>query len=181
MSRRAKILVVSVLTIVSLLYGFGERLLTEGRKRPDNSVRVLKVNDGDTITVVIGRRNERIRLIGMDAPELQQRPWGDRAKDYLNKLVTVSSRHVTLEYDVERRDKYGRLLAYVRLADGRLANEEMLRAGYAVLFTFPPNVRYVDMFTAAQQEARQKEIGIWGKDGIREQPVEFRRKHPRYR
>ncbi len=176
-----KILVVGVLTVASLLYGFGGRLLSEGWKRPENSVRVLKVNDGDTLTVVIGRHNERVRLIGIDAPELLQRPWGDRAKDYLNKLVASSSRHVTLEYDVERLDKYGRHLAYVRLADGRLANEEMLRAGYAVLFTFPPNVRYADRFTAVQQEARQKQIGIWGRDGIRERPEEFRRKHPRYK
>lgn len=144
-------------------------------------VRVIRVNDGDTLTVLDGRRHRKVRLIGIDAPELGQRPWGDRARAHLERLVAGAGWTVTLEPDIDRIDKYGRSLAYVRTADGRLVNEEMLRSGNAVLFTFPPNVRYVGRLTEAQREARRKRIGIWERGGLDERPADWRRSHPRQR
>jgi len=127
---------------------------------------VVNVYDGDSITVRYdsGKR-AKVRLIGIDAPEMTDIPRARASidavpcRDYLDGLL--AGKHVLLEYDVEKTDKYGRTLAYVYLPDGRMANEEMLRAGYARLLTVPPNVKYVERFRAAQEEARAASRGLW--------------------
>jgi micrococcal nuclease len=146
-----------------------------------NNVIVRSVNDGDTISAMVGNHFEKIRLIGIDAPEIGQQPWGEIAKRHLQEMLVSSSWKVTVEYDVEMRDKYGRLLAYLRTKDGRMVNREMVRGGYAVLFTMPPNVKYVKEFVAAEKYARKKKIGIWSRNGLKERPVVYRREHPRFR
>lgn len=143
------------------------------------SARVVAVHDGDTLSVVIGRRKERVRLIGIDAPELSQRPWGANAKKHLRELVTLSGNSVVLEFDLDKRDKYGRLLAYVRTLDNKLINLEMVRNGYAALYTFPPNVKYAERLREGQRYAREGRLGIWGRDGLKEIPGEYRREHQR--
>jgi len=142
-------------------------------------VTVDRVNDGDTITVIINRRKEKIRMAGMDAPEMGQAYWGRMAKDHLRDIIASSSWKVRLEYDVVRRDKYGRLLAYVWTKEGKMVNAEMLAHGYAVLFTFPPNVRHVDELRAAQEQARDRKLALWGDRGIKQAPADYRREHPR--
>ncbi|HEX8949774.1 MAG TPA: thermonuclease family protein [Dissulfurispiraceae bacterium] len=156
-------------------------------------VRVVRVNDGDTVTVRARGRDrkglfslrsllgttERVRLIGIDAPELYQDPWGRQAKKYLKKLLSENDWLVDIELDVEHRDKYGRLLAYLWGKDGRMINERMLEAGYAVLFTIPPNVKYAERFVAAQKRAEALRAGIWKNGGLRESPYEWRKRHPR--
>ncbi len=139
---------------------------------------VLRVDDGDTITVRIDSRREKVRLIGIDAPEMGQFPWGLKAKRHLQEILP-SSQEVFLEFDINRRDKYGRLLAYLRTRDGMMINEEMLKDGYAVLFTFPPNVRYVMELRAAQRYARERRLGMWANGGPDELPWHYRRTHPR--
>jgi micrococcal nuclease len=62
---------------------------------------------------------------------------------------------------VERRDQYGRLLGYAYLSDGRMLNEEIVRAGYANLLTHPPNVKYQERFLMAYREARENGMGLW--------------------
>lgn len=146
-----------------------------------DGLRVIRVNDGDTITVLQGRRHRKVRMVGIDAPELGQRPWGEKARRHLERLMAGSGWTVTLEHDMDPIDKYGRTLAYVWTADGRLANEEMLRSGNAVLFTYPSNVRHVDRLTEAQREARQSRIGIWERGGLGERPSDWRRSNPRQR
>ena len=164
--------------LVALLFVSSERALAGVGDKAGNAARIVRVNDGDTITVSINGRREKTRLIGIDAPEIGQGPWGERAKRHLEDIFS-SSRSVSIEYDVERRDKYGRILAYIRTADGRLVNAEMLREGCAVLFTFPPNVKHVEEFTSAQRQARERKRGIWGKGGLSQLPVDWRRQHPR--
>ena len=68
-----------------------------------------------------------------------------------------------LELDVQMRDPYGRLLAYVWAPDGTLFNMAILREGYAFVYTFPPDVRYVDLFLACQRESRERGRGLWGR------------------
>lgn len=153
----------------ALSYGQGETILAE----------IVRVNDGDTISVVLGGRREKVRLIGIDAPELHQRPWGMRAKRRLEELLNNSGPRVTLEFDMVRRDKYGRLLAYLWTADKRLVNLEMVKDGYATLFTFPPNIRYADSLRKAQRNAKERGTGIWGQDRLKEKPEYYRRLHPR--
>lgn len=147
--------------------------------------RVTEVHDGDTISIrvsgIIGipMTIERVRLIGIDAPELRQEPWGRIAKRYLKKIISKSDWVVNVEFDVERRDKYGRLLAYLWDKNGQMINEKMLENGYAMLYTIPPNVKYTERFIAAQKRAQTRQIGIWGIDGIRESPERWRKEHPR--
>ncbi|MBI5639654.1 MAG: thermonuclease family protein [Nitrospirae bacterium] len=177
--KQIRIISVAVLTIVSLFYGLAGRFSSEGKSSTDDLVSVRSVNDGDTITIILNNRDERIRLIGIDAPEMGQRPWGKRAKEHLEQLIASSSWAVMLEYDVDRRDKYGRVLAYIRAKDRKLVNEQMLRDGYALLYTFPPNVKHVDILSKAQSEARDRKLGIWGKAGLKERPRNYRKQHPR--
>ncbi|GAB4484082.1 MAG: hypothetical protein OHK006_07370 [Thermodesulfovibrionales bacterium] len=168
----------------AVYYGVMERHQPEKHAFPPSVGRevtaaVTSVSDGDTLTVVTERGEEKIRLIGIDAPELAQRPWGARAKKQLEKLVAQSLYQVRIEYDVDERDKYGRLLAYVFTREGLFINEDLLRNGFAVLYTFPPNVKYVERFTAAQKFAQDTRAGIWGKGGLGTMPSDYRREHPR--
>lgn len=142
-------------------------------------VSVLRVHDGDTVSIIIGNTEEKVRLIGVDAPELGQEPWGKRAKRKLQEIMRKTDKTVRIEFDVEERDKYGRLLAYLWTKDGRLINEEMIRSGYAFVYTVPPNVRYVDRFRRAQEIASKRRVGIWGEKGLEERPSDYRKTHPR--
>lgn len=127
---------------------------------------VVRVIDGDTIEVAIDGRQETVRLIGVDTPEtvhptIGVEPFGPEASAFTKRLLPPGTR-VWLELDVQERDRYGRLLAYVYLPDGRMLNAELLRAGLAQLLTVPPNVRYVELFTRLQREARETGRGLWG-------------------
>ena len=168
-----------VLIIVSLLSGCTAGDSSDGNKKDGRVIFVERIADGDSIEAVIKGTREQIRLIGIDAPELAQRPWGKKAKKYLEELVAASGWELRIEYDVEKRDQYSRILAYLWTRDGMLINEEMLRSGLAVLFTFPPNVKYVDRLRAAQVIARENTTGIWGKGGLRQLPSDYRKEHPR--
>ncbi|NCO84588.1 MAG: thermonuclease [Nitrospirae bacterium CG_4_10_14_3_um_filter_44_29] len=141
-------------------------------------VRVSRVRDGDTVSIILNGRKEKVRLIGMDAPEIKQRPWGTRAKKHLEKMLMASNRKVILEFDVERRDKYGRLLCYIFTPDGKMLNIQMVQDGYAALLTIPPNIKYVDELRMAENEARQHRRGIWNSKGLKESPRDYRKKHP---
>lgn len=179
--KQIKILSVTVLTVISLLLGAVGKFDSYDRKGKDTdaSIMVEKVFDGDTISARIGHQTEKIRLIGIDAPEMGQKPWGGKARKHLESVLTAYSWRVVIEYDVEKRDKYGRILAYLKTGDGKLVNAEMLRDGYAVLFTFPPNVKHVDELMAAQKQASERRLGIWGRNGLKQKPVEYRKEHPR--
>ncbi|MFN3395206.1 MAG: thermonuclease family protein [Thermodesulfovibrionales bacterium] len=145
----------------------------------DGIVSVITVHDGDTVSIKIGGREEKIRLIGIDAPELGQEPWGKKAKRKLQDIIRRTDKSVRIELDVEERDKYGRLLAYLWTKDGRLINEEMVRSGYALLYTIPPNVRYVERLRKAQEMAYKNKVGIWSERGLEERPSDYRETHPR--
>lgn len=138
-----------------------------GATRP---CRVIRVVDGDTIECAgLGR----VRLIGMDTPELSQAPHGRLATEALVALLP-EDRTVDLELDVERRDRYGRSLAYL-WADGAMLNWRLVRQGWAVVLTYPPNVRYVDWFVDAQRRARADEVGLWATAGFDCRPIDRRR------
>ncbi len=175
---RARILVSITISLLAVYYFFSAADPSCAGLAEERFVRVVRVHDGDTISVMMGRKKERVRLIGIDAPEMGQRPWGGRAKRHLEELLG-DGQLVSLEFDVERRDKYRRLLAYVRIPDGTFINLRMIKDGYAVLFTFPPNVRHVNELREAQRYAREKRLGIWGKDGLKETPLDYKRTHPR--
>jgi len=119
--------------------------------------------DGDTIQVRIGDRLEKVRYIGMNAPEVHhprkgEEPGGREASEVNRQLV--GGQQVRLELDVQERDRYGRLLAYVWVGD-TMVNAELVRRGYAQVMTIPPNVRYQQMFLKLQREAREAGRGLW--------------------
>ncbi len=131
---------------------------------------VDRIVDGDTIECdTVGR----VRLIGIDTPELSQEPYGRLAKEALAALAPAGS-IVELEPDVEERDRGGRLLAYV-WADGVLVNWLLVRQGWALVLTYAPNVQFVDWFTAAQRDAREEQLGLWAVGGFDCPPVDHRR------
>jgi micrococcal nuclease len=141
--------------------------------------RVIRVNDGDTVTLLMENEVYKARLIGFDAPEMGQEPWGKKAREYLRGMLKDSGWNVSVEIGMERYDKYNRLLVYLWTKDKVFVNEKMLADGYAVLFTFQPNSKYAEQFIHAQRLARGKKAGIWGPDGLKERPVEYKKKHPR--
>jgi micrococcal nuclease len=126
----------------------------------------MEVVDGDTINISPAiNGNDEVRLIGMDTPETRDpseeiEPYGPEASAYaVSKLSGVD---VELEFDQERTDQYGRLLAYVYPAGGEMFNVDLVEEGYAQAYPYPPNTRYEDRFAAAQDEARDAGLGIWG-------------------
>jgi len=132
--------------------------------RPMREATVVHVDDGDTIDVQLGDRAERVRYIGMDAPEIAHygaggaRGGAEAAR--LNEAL-VGGRRVRLEFDREERDRYGRLLAYVWVGDAMI-NLEMVRRGYARVQRIPPNVRHARRFASAESTARTAGLGLWG-------------------
>ena len=127
---------------------------------------VQRVVDGDTIVVSIAGRDERVRLIGVDTPESVDprkavQCYGKEASAFTTQLLPPGT-VVRLERDVEARDRFDRLLAYVyRVSDGLFVNFELARAGYAQVLTIPPNVAYAEEFRVAAAAARQAGSGLW--------------------
>ncbi len=123
---------------------------------------VASVVDGDTIKVSITGTVQTVRLILIDTPEVfgGEECFGRAASDFTKQLLPAGA-PVTLEKDVSETDRFDRLLRYVWLADGRMANEVIVAEGYATLSTFPPDVKYVDRIRAAERQAREAGRGLW--------------------
>lgn len=134
---------------------------------------VIRNHDGDTITVKLDNgKEENVRLLGIDTAEIAQGKWGARAREYTRSVV--GGKRVRIVFDVQERDRYGRLLAYVYTSGNRFLNLELMEQGYAMLLTYPPNVAHTVEFRTAQIEAQAKKLNIWGKDGLGESPHDFR-------
>ena len=162
-----------------------------GWKPPEDFVKayVVKVIDGDTIIVKIPKttfnnrktlRNLKftVRLIGIDTPEskLNKRAklQAQRTKNDIETIITLGKlaykftkslvpkgSKIFLEFDVQPQDKYGRLLAYVWLSDGRMLNKEIICNGYAYPLTVPPNVKYAELFRKCFRYAIENRLGLW--------------------
>ncbi len=125
-----------------------------------------RVVDGDTIIVTLEGTKEKVRLIGIDTPETKKpdtpvQCFGPEASAFTTSLLPQGT-PLHLERDVEARDKYGRLLAYVyRVGDGMFVNLEIVASGYARLLTIPPNVAHSADFVTAARAAERQNIGLW--------------------
>jgi micrococcal nuclease len=128
----------------------------------------VRVVDGDTIVVLLAGHNERVRLIGIDTPESVKpntpvQCFALEASARTKALLPPGSA-VKLVRDVELRDRYGRLLAYVyRASDNLFVNLSLARDGYASAYTYPPNVAHAGDFVAAAAEARDAGRGLWSR------------------
>lgn len=139
-----------------------------------SNILVERAVDGDTLKLGNG---ERVRLIGIDTPELHVsdklyrdskrsgqdiatiQAMGKRSYEFTRNLV--EGKRVRLEFDVEKKDRYGRILAYVYLQDGTFVNAEIMKQGFASVMTYPPNVKYADLFKDLYREARENNRGLW--------------------
>jgi micrococcal nuclease len=129
-------------------------------------VEVSKFVDGDTFWITNTKgQQEKIRLIGVDAPESRRSGrkeigyYGKEASAYVERML--DGKKIRLEYDVGKYDRYKRTLAYVYLQDGTFLNAHLVENGYAMVMTVPPNVKYADLFVRLQKEARKKKKGLW--------------------
>ena len=152
-----------VLVVAFVLLRPWERL-PDGNPPPAAWAHVIRAIDGDTIEVRTGGRVEDVRYIGVDTPETVKpgtpvQCYGPRAHRFDSRLV--AGRRVRLLFGVERRDVYGRLLAYVHLG-GRFVNAELVRRGLARTLTIPPNDRFAPLFRRLEMRAARAGRGLWG-------------------
>ena len=137
---------------------------------------VVRPVDGDTVVVRVSGVEESVRLIGIDTPEsvAQDRPvecFGPEAKERLADLLPPAT-PVVLQRDVEARDRYGRLLAYVvRAADGLFVNGALVEEGFAESARFPPNTARQGELDAAEARARAEQRGLWPACGSTDVPL----------
>ena len=130
---------------------------------------VSRVIDGDTFWIDDGsEKGTKVRLIGVDAPETRRTRtkevgfYAQESGDYLRDLI--EGKKVRLEYDVDTLDLYGRTLAYVYTDRNLFVNAELVKNGYAMVMTVPPNVKYAERFVKLARKARMKERGLWGEE-----------------
>jgi micrococcal nuclease len=131
------------------------------------AAKVQRVVDGDTFVATVNGRRERVRIIGVDTPESvdpnrPDEPFGEEASNFAKHYLTGET--VRMAGDVEPRDRYGRMLAYVWLADGTFWNALLAAEGYAQQLTIPPNVTYAALFRRLVGEARREDRGLWARD-----------------
>lgn len=129
-------------------------------------IKVVKVIDGDTVKLANGKL---LRYIGIDTPEmrlkeedafvLSPQPWAKEATDFNRKLVEGKTVHI--EFDIEKNDRYGRLLGYCYVANDFI-NGKLVEEGFAVIYSNPPNIKYSDLLYNLQKEARGNKRGLWG-------------------
>jgi micrococcal nuclease len=126
-------------------------------------VPVLEIVDGDTVRIRYGGSDESVRYIGVDTPEVDPsigvECFGEQASRFNRDLVEGET--VRLDFDAERRDRYGRLLAYVYRGD-LFVNAELVREGFATTLTIPPNDSFAALFDRLEQEAGTAGRGLWG-------------------
>lgn len=156
---RGSVVLVAALAATSL----GGWRLGTARAGRAQVARITAVIDGDTLDVAWAGRPERVRLLGVDTPETvdPDRPvgcYGPEASAFTSRRL--QGRTVRLEFDRERRDRFGRLLAYVDI-DGRRFNDELLAGGYARLLVIPPNGRHARAMLDEELGARSAGRGLW--------------------
>lgn len=125
---------------------------------------VKRVYDGDTILIETG---EKVRYLGIDAPETGGK--GEKSefmaiasRDFNSRLV--GNTRVKLEFDKEKRDRHGRILAYVYLENGDMVNALLVKRGFARVMIKRPNIKYFSLLLNDQREAMAKKNGIWSRD-----------------
>lgn len=137
---------------------------------------MVRVVDGDTVRVRLGEVEESVRLIGIDTPETRgpgglRECFGQEATRRVEALLPKGTR-VRVVRDVEPRDRYRRLLAYLyRQEDGMFVNLALAREGFAAPLTIPPNVAHAEEIVAAAAGARRESLGLWGRCGDADRPV----------
>ena len=175
---RLRVFVPKIIILASLLLLVSCQSHNNSSTIPAN-VKIARVVSGQSLEV-LGMEAQpnlisQLRLIGLDAPDIRQLPWGEDAKQLVEGLIGGANQAVNLEFDLEAKDKFNRTLAYV-WKDKLLLNEEVVKQGYALFVARSPNHKYDQRLERAQQWARIMGKGIWNPDKpMRITPGEFRR------
>jgi len=177
---RKKLILVALAMIISTTYYIWEKnvdimpALSKTTIVPPTSINipeqeiysVERVVDGDTFIVNISGESKRVRLIGVDTPESvhpdaqKNVDYGEISSQFTKNLIEGKS--VILEFDIQKEDRYGRILAYVYLPETlEMLNELLLSEGHAVIMTVQPNSKYVERFVELERIARENAKGIW--------------------
>lgn len=125
-----------------------------------------EIVDGDTVYAIDSLGNRvKFRLIGIDAPESRHpfkpvQPFSKEATAYLQELL-ASSEHIFIEFDIDKFDRYGRMLAYIYTETKQFVNAKMVEEGFAQIMTYAPNVKYVETFYDLQKSAQLSRKGMW--------------------
>ena len=138
--------------------------LTTSSASNTQQVAVKKVIDGDTIRLY---DNRLVRFIGINTPEIDHKfgnsqPLAERGRDFLQTIIAKQQGKIQIQFDVERHDRHGRLLAHLFTLDGSNIQAEMIRQGLGVWIVVPPNLQYMDCYRAKERIARQNKAGVWG-------------------
>jgi micrococcal nuclease len=156
-----------------LLFAFAPCVSADCGQAKGALFEVVRVVDGDTLRLMDGRS---VRVIGVNAPEIKRgnkpgQPLGVAARAATQSFIDAAGGKVRLGYEREQTDRYGRLLAHVYNTHGRSLGHHLLRQGLVFAVAVPPNVALASCLYKAQDEARQKRLGIWGNRAWAAQPA----------
>jgi micrococcal nuclease len=157
--------IVVLVALVAVLVTSGEDASEQADQPQRIEAEVTRVVDGDTVEATVDGQTEDVRYIGVDTPESVKPDTPVEcfalAASHFNEDL-VEGKTVRLDFDAERRDVYGRLLAYVHLGD-RFVNAELIERGYATTLTIAPNTRYAGLLARLELQASREGRGLWGK------------------
>lgn len=159
-----------ILGIFIIAAGILQTPVTEESAERDFST-VVRVVDGDTLIVELDGEEEKLRLIGVNAPESvhndesRNNEYGEMASDYL-KACLPEGTNIWIEWDEERYDQYDRLLGYVWIEEtsqdyADMVNYNIIEDGYGINVVFPPNTRYADVFESCCDRSIMRGNGLW--------------------
>lgn len=178
-SRKKRIYSIILIVLVLLISMVG--ICQQAGKNKTNLYEavVLRVVDGDTIIVALNNREERIRMIGVDAPESvslneeENTVWGQAASEYTKSVLEPGS-NIWMTFDIEERDQYGRMLAYIWLDSdtenlNHLFQKQLIEEGYALAIRYEPNTKYAAELYAAMEGAISARKGLWAEESFYEE------------
>ena len=166
-------LLIAVLTIAvfAIPHWFGERESPLPARGTSLNCKIIAIHDGDTVNVRCPNGRLKVRLYGIDAPELGQQPWGEQSRELLRSLLPA-----TVRLEVMDIDRYGRVVA--QLYNGyQDVGLELVRKGGAVVYSQYNNSR---AYEVAQLQAKRDMLGVWSRHGAQQEPWEWRKLNPNY-
>lgn len=176
MKKTIYIIILGIFTIICFIIGFIDERKSQNSIETDSiselsdTATVIRVKDGDTYFVKLDSTDQEvtIRLIGVDTPEsvAPDNYYKDNTAEGKEVSAIVKDKikagdKLSVEYDVQTEDKYGRTLAYLYFSDGKMIQEWLLENGYAQVMTIQPNSKYAEHFADIQHIAAENGIGLW--------------------
>ncbi len=177
--RKMKIYTLAIIIVLVIAFGFGNarKLITNKTDKEvyaaeSTKTTVVRVVDGDTLIVKDKGKEKTVRLIGVDTPEsvatrddLVNTVWGKKASNYTKKVLK-KGKTVYLEYDKQKKDTYGRSLAYLYINKKKtkknMYNNILIKKGYARAAYYAPNKKYRKLFRNSHKKAKKARKGFWG-------------------